>query len=65
MSSLRSFVVIRELKAAGVKFEVCLYAARVVGVDPATILPEIDQVDNGFISTTGCQAQGYALVRVP
>lgn len=56
---------IRQLKKAGVRFEVCLYAANVVGIDPATILPEIDQVNNGFISTIGYQAQGYALVRVP
>lgn len=56
---------IRQLKKDGVKMEVCLYAARVVGVDPSTILPEIDHVNNGFISTIGYQAQGYALVRVP
>ena len=56
---------IKQLKADGVKMEVCLFAANVVGVDPATILPEIDQVDNGFISTIGYQAQGYAMVRVP
>ena len=56
---------IRQLKADGVKMEVCLFAANVVGVDPATILPEIDQVNNGFISTIGYQAQGYAMVRVP
>lgn len=56
---------IKQLKKAGVTFEVCLYAANVVGVDPATILPEIDHVGNGFISTIGYQAQGYSLVRVP
>jgi intracellular sulfur oxidation DsrE/DsrF family protein len=56
---------IRQLKKDGVKLEVCLYAANVVGVDPSTILPEIDQVGNGFISTIGYQAQGYSLVRVP
>lgn len=56
---------IRQLKRDGVKFEVCLYAANVVGVDPSTILPEIDPVGNGFISTIGYQAQGYSLVRVP
>jgi intracellular sulfur oxidation DsrE/DsrF family protein len=56
---------IRQLKQAGVKFEVCLYAASIVGVDPSTILPEIDHVDNGFISTIGYQAQGYSLVRIP
>lgn len=56
---------IRQLKRDGVKLEVCLYAANVVGIDPSTILPEIDQVSNGFISTIGYQAQGYSLVRVP
>lgn len=56
---------IRQLKSDGVKLEVCLYAAEVVDVDPSTILPEIDHVRNGFISTIGYQAQGYSLVRVP
>lgn len=53
---------IRQMKHDGVTFEVCLYAVKVLGVDPATILPEIDQVGNGFISVVGYQAQGYAVV---
>lgn len=56
---------IKQLKKDGVKMEVCLYAANVVGVDPATFLSEIDHVSNGFISTIGYQTQGYALIRVP
>lgn len=56
---------IRQMKAEGVRFEVCLYAAKVLGVDPATILPEIDHVGNGFISVIGYQNQGYAVVRIP
>jgi intracellular sulfur oxidation DsrE/DsrF family protein len=56
---------IRQMKAEGVTFEVCLYAAKVLGVDPATILPEIDHVGNGFISVIGYQAQGYSVVRIP
>lgn len=56
---------IRQLKKDGVKLEVCLYAAKVMGVDPATILPEIDRVGNGFISVIGYQAQGYSVVRIP
>lgn len=56
---------LRQLKKDGVKLEVCLYAAKVMGVDPATILPEIDRVGNGFISVIGYQNQGYAVVRVP
>lgn len=56
---------IRQMKKDGVRFEVCQYAAKVVGVDTATILPEIDQVGNGFVSVIGYQMQGYAVVRVP
>ena len=56
---------LREMKKEGVKLEVCLYAAKVMGVDPATIMPEIDQVGNGFISVAGYQAQGYTVVTIP
>lgn len=56
---------IRQLKKDGVKLEICLYAAKVMGVDPATIMPEIDHVGNGFISVIGYQAQGYAVVKIP
>ena len=56
---------IRQFKKDGVKMEVCMYAVKVMGVDPATLMPEIDQVGNGFISVLGYQAQGYALVSVP
>ena len=56
---------LREMKKEGVILEVCVYALKVLGVDPATVMPEIDQVDNGFISVAGYQAQGYAVVRLP
>ena len=56
---------IRQLKEDGVKMEVCMYAVKVMGVDPATLLSEIDQVGNGFISVAGYQAQGYSLIPVP
>lgn len=56
---------IRQMKAEGVTFEVCLYAAKILGVDPGTILPEIDQVGNGFISVIGYQTQGYSVVSIP
>lgn len=58
-------VMLRQFKKDGVKLEVCLYAVKVMGIDPATLLPEIDQVGNGFISVLGYQAQGYALVTIP
>lgn len=56
---------LQQMKKEGVILEVCLYAAEVMGVDPATIMPEIDQVGNGFISVAGYQAQGYTVVTIP
>ena len=55
---------VRQMKKDGVTLEVCLYAVKVMGVDPATILPEVDKVGNGFISVVGYQAQGYSLVAI-
>lgn len=55
---------IRQMKKEGVKLEVCQYALKVLDVDPATIMPEVDQVGNGFISVVGYQAQGYSLVTI-
>ena len=55
---------IRQMKKDGVKLEVCQYALKVLDVNPDTILPEIDQVGNGFISVVGYQSQGYAVVTI-
>jgi len=55
---------IRRMKGDGVKLEVCMYAVKVLGVDPATILPEVDKVGNGFISIVGYQAKGYSVVNI-
>jgi intracellular sulfur oxidation DsrE/DsrF family protein len=55
---------IREMKAEGVTFEVCDYALEVLKVDPATVLPEVDHVGNGFISIAGYQAQGYSVITI-
>lgn len=46
----------------GIKLEVCDFAVKVFGVDPASILPEIKHVPNGWISLIGYQAKGYSLV---
>lgn len=56
---------LRQMKKEGVKLEVCLYAVKKFGLDAATIMPEIDQVGNGFISVVGYQAQGYTVVTIP
>ena len=46
----------------GVTLEVCVFAADFFGVDPKSYSPEIKQVKNGWISSMGYQAKGYALV---
>jgi intracellular sulfur oxidation DsrE/DsrF family protein len=56
---------LRQMKEDGVTLEVCLYAAKVLGVDKASIMPEVDRVDNGFVSVVGYQMQDYAVVRIP
>jgi len=48
----------------GINFEICLAAATFFKVDPASVLPEIKRVGNGWISMIGYQAQGYSLVPV-
>ena len=56
---------LRQMEKDGVTLEVCLYAAKVLGVDKDTIMPEINRVDNGFVSVVGYQMQDYAVVRIP
>jgi uncharacterized protein len=53
-----------EMANDGIKFEVCLVAVRGAGVEPSSILPEIKQVGNGWISLIGHQAKGYAIVPI-
>ncbi len=55
---------IQQMKKDGVKFEVCDYALKVMGVDPKTVLSEVDHVGNGFISIAGYQAQGYSVITI-
>jgi intracellular sulfur oxidation DsrE/DsrF family protein len=53
---------ISQMSKEGVSFEICLIAAQVFGVNPASVLPEIKHVGNGWISLIGYQAKGYSLV---
>jgi intracellular sulfur oxidation DsrE/DsrF family protein len=48
----------------GIKFEICMFAADLLGVERSSILPEIKQVPNGWISLVGYQHLGYGLVPV-
>jgi len=53
---------ISEMAKDGIKFEICLFAARMFKVDPATVLSEIKHEENGVVSLIGYQTKGYALV---
>ncbi len=53
---------ISEMAKDGIKLEICLFAARMFKVDPATVLPEIKHTENGVVSLIGYQAKGYSLV---
>ena len=55
---------ISKMSKAGIRVEVCLFAVKAFGVEPASILPEIHKVGNGWISEIGYQARGYSLVPV-
>ncbi|MEW8508449.1 MAG: DsrE family protein [Candidatus Thiodiazotropha sp.] len=54
----------KQLKAKGVRMEVCAIANRVFEVDNATVLPEMQVVGDGFISLIGWQTQGHKLVPI-
>ena len=56
--------IISSMSKAGIRVEVCLFAVKVFGVNPASILSEIERVGNGWISEIGYQARGYSLVPV-
>lgn len=56
--------VVKKMSDAGIKLEVCLFAVKVFGVEPTSLLPEIKRVGNGWISEIGYQSSGYALVPV-
>jgi len=53
---------ISEMARDGIKLEICLFAAKVFNVDPASILPGIKHEPNGWVSLIGYEAQGYSLV---
>ncbi|MBK1644282.1 hypothetical protein CKO25_06360 [Thiocapsa imhoffii] len=52
------------LAKPGVRMEACSIAARLFGVERATLLPGIDFVGNTFVSQIGYQNQGYASIPI-
>lgn len=55
---------ISKMAKDGIKLEICLFAARMFNVDPATVLPDIKHTENGVISLIGYQAKGFSLVPI-
>jgi intracellular sulfur oxidation DsrE/DsrF family protein len=55
-------VTVSRMAKEGIRLEICLVAAKVMGVDPASILTEIVGVENGWISLIGYQAKDYSIV---
>lgn len=60
----KSAVILKELQELGVKQEACSIATNLFKVDNSTILPGIKVVGNTFVSLTGYQHKGYALVPI-
>ena len=54
--------IISNMAKDGIKLEICMAAVHLTGVDPNSILPEIKQLGNGWISAIGYQLNGYALI---
>ncbi|WP_038051379.1 DsrE family protein [Thioalkalivibrio sp. ALJ1] len=55
---------IAALQEKGVHLESCSVATRLFGVDHGELLPGIEPVRNTFVSLTGYQAQGYAVIPI-
>ncbi len=55
---------ISDLQQKGVKVEACAVATRIFQVDNGNLLPGIKVVGNTFISLTGYQTKGYALIPI-
>jgi intracellular sulfur oxidation DsrE/DsrF family protein len=53
---------IKAMAQDGIRLEVCMFAAKILGVEPDTIAPEIHRVGNGWIASLGYQQQGYAVI---
>ena len=53
---------ISAMNSEGIRFEICMTAAHALNVSADSILPEIVQVKNGWISLIGYQQNGYSMI---
>jgi len=60
----KSALLIKKLKERGIRLEACSVATNNYHVDNDKILPDIKVVGNTFVSLTGYQNKGYALIPI-
>lgn len=60
----RSAGLLAELAESGIRVEACAIATNLFKVDTNTLLPGIEVVGNTFVSLTGYQTKGYALIPI-
>lgn len=53
---------ISAMNSDGIRFEICMAAAHLLNVSADSILPEVVQVENGWISLIGYQQNGYSMI---
>jgi intracellular sulfur oxidation DsrE/DsrF family protein len=46
----------------GIRLEVCMFAANLMGVKPESFPPQIHPVEKGWIASLGHQQKGYSLM---
>jgi len=55
---------ISQMAADGIRFEGCLKAAEIFGVDPGLFLGDINKIKNAWISLAGYQAQQFSTLPI-
>lgn len=60
----KASVLLAELGKMGVRLEACSVATELFKIDVGTFLPGITLVGNTFVSLTGYQNRGYALISI-
>lgn len=60
----KAAIILEELARLGVRLEACAIAINLFKIDNETLLPGISVVGNTFVSLTGFQNKGYALVPI-
>jgi len=56
--------IITAMAKDGIKMEICLYATNAYGIESDSILPELEQILNGWLSVIGYQAKDYSLLPI-